>query len=165
MCRGRPRCRRRVESVPDITYFKPRGIPLDELEIINLTVEEYEAVRLVDFEGLEQEQAAARMGVSRRAFWDDIQNARKKIADALVNGKAIEIKGGDFVVEVKRKFKCSDCQNEWDDTCEMGRPQKCPECESTNIHRHPEDKCCQRDLRMGGGKCQRGRVKTGQVIK
>jgi len=161
MCRGRPRCKRRVESVPEVTYFKPKGIPLDDLEIVNLTVEEFEAVRLVDLDGLEQEEAAAKMGVSRRAFWDDIQNARKKIADALVNGKAIEIKGGDFVVEVKRKFKCSDCQNEWDDTCGMERPKKCPECESTNIHRDPKKRGCQRNIRMDGGRCRRGIRRIG----
>jgi predicted DNA-binding protein (UPF0251 family) len=101
MCRGRPRCKRRVESVPDVAYFKPRGIPLDDLEIVNLTVEEFEAIRLVDSEGLEQEQAAANMGVSRRAFWDDLQSGRKKVADALVRGKAIEIKGGNFIVNSK----------------------------------------------------------------
>jgi len=99
MCGGRPRCRRRVSKVPDVTYFKPRGIPLYDLKIVVLTLEEMETLRLIDLEGLEQEQAAKRMGVSRRAFWNDLQSGRKKVADALVNGKAIEIKGGHFLID------------------------------------------------------------------
>ena len=156
MCRGRPRCKRRVESIPGVTYFKPRGIPLDDLELVNLTIEELEAVRLVDLEGLEQEQAAARMGVSRRAFWADLQSGRKKIADALVTGKAIEIKGGDFIVEVKRRFKCDDCQNEWDDSYGTEKTYKCPKCESSKINGIPDGKGCRRDAHMGNEKCQRG---------
>ncbi len=96
--RGRPRCLRNVSEIPDITYFKPRGIPLSELETVILTVEELEAIRLVDFAGLEHEDAAEKMSVSRKTLWRDLKSARKKVADALINGKAIEIKGGDFVV-------------------------------------------------------------------
>jgi uncharacterized protein len=99
MCGGRPRCRRRVSKVPEVTYFKPRGIPMYDLELVVLTIEEMETLRLMDLEGLEQEQAARKMGVSRRAFWNDLQSGRKKVADALVNGKALEIKGGHFIVD------------------------------------------------------------------
>lgn len=106
---GRPRCPRRIENEPDVTYFKPRGIPLKELEVIVLSIEELETVRLVDLEGMEQEQAAQKMGISRRAFWEDLQAARRKITGALVDGKAIEIKGGSYMVEAERKFKCCDC--------------------------------------------------------
>jgi hypothetical protein len=69
-------------------------VPLSELEVVSLTVEEVEALRLVDLEEMQQEEAAQKMGISRRAFWEDIQSVRKKIAFALTNGKAIEIKGG-----------------------------------------------------------------------
>ncbi|WP_410507953.1 DUF134 domain-containing protein [Methanosarcina hadiensis] len=96
-CRGRPKCPRRVEQTPDITYFKPRGVPLVDLEVISLTVEELEALRLVDVEGLRQEDAAVRVGVSRRAFWEDLKAARMKVALALSTGKAIEIKGGNYI--------------------------------------------------------------------
>lgn len=83
-----------VENLPPADYFKPRGIPLSELELVNLTVDEFEAVRLADYEGLYQEQAAKRMGVSRPTFGNILAAARKKIADALVNSRAIRIEGG-----------------------------------------------------------------------
>lgn len=91
---GRPRCPRRIEYRPSVTYFKPKGVPLSELEVVSLAVEEVEALRLVDLEEMQQEEAAQSMGISRRAFWEDLQSARKKVAFALTNGKAIEIKGG-----------------------------------------------------------------------
>jgi Predicted DNA-binding proteins len=96
-CRGRPKCPRRVEQTPDITYFKPRGVPLSDLEVVSITVEELEALRLVDVEDLKQEDAAIKVGISRRAFWEDLKAARTKIALALTTGKAIEIKGGNYI--------------------------------------------------------------------
>lgn len=96
-CRGRPKCPRRVEQTPYITYFKPRGVPLSDFEVVSITVEELEALRLVDVEGLRQEDAAIRVGISRRAFWEDLKAARTKIALALTTGKAIEIKGGNYI--------------------------------------------------------------------
>lgn len=94
---GRPKCPRRIENAPEVTYFKPRGVPMSELEVVSLAMEEFEALRLVDLEGLQQEEAAGMMGISRRAFWEEIQNARYKVALALTTGKAIEIKGGNYV--------------------------------------------------------------------
>ena len=70
---------------------------MSELEVVSLAMEEFEALRLVDLEGLQQEEAAKMMGISRRAFWEDIKNARAKVALALTTGKAIEIKGGNYV--------------------------------------------------------------------
>ncbi|TGC10931.1 DUF134 domain-containing protein [Methanolobus halotolerans] len=96
-CRGRPRSPRRVECSPEVFYFKPRGVPLKELETVSLAVEELEALRLVDVDGMTQEEAAFKMGVSRRAFWEDLQQARKKVALALTTGKAIEIAGGNYI--------------------------------------------------------------------
>ncbi|MFA5287158.1 MAG: DUF134 domain-containing protein [Candidatus Omnitrophota bacterium] len=87
------RCRR-VRCNPDANYFKPRGIPLDMLEEINLTLDELEAVRLADFNGLYQEDAAKRMDVSRQTFGNIINSAHKKIADVLLNAKALKIEGG-----------------------------------------------------------------------
>lgn len=95
--RGRPKCPRRVEHTPEVIYFKPRGVPLCELEVISIALEELESLRLVDLEGLTQEDAAYQMGISRRAFWEDLQTARKKVAFALTTGKAIEITGGNYV--------------------------------------------------------------------
>ena len=94
----RPRLCRRISSEPNVTYFKPRGIPLSELEESILTVDELEAVKLKDFEGMEQEECAKKMNISQPTFHRLIVSARKKVADAIVNGKAIKIEGGNFEV-------------------------------------------------------------------
>lgn len=90
----RPFCKRIVRGNPGATYFKPAGIPMRFLEESTLTLDEFEALRLADFEGLYQEDAAKRMGISRPTFSRIIETARKKIADSLVNGKALKIEGG-----------------------------------------------------------------------
>ncbi len=92
----RPRLCRRVKGNPGITYFKPRGVPLRELAEVVLLVEEYEAVRLKDLEGLDQEACAAKMHISQPTFHRLLVAARKKIADAIIHGKAIKIEGGTF---------------------------------------------------------------------
>lgn len=87
---------------PNVTYFKPAGIRLNDLEESTLTVEEFEAVRLKDLMGLEQEKCAKNMGISQPTFHRLVLIARKKIADAIVNGKAIKIEGGNFkIIEVR----------------------------------------------------------------
>ena len=80
--------------MPQANFYKPRGVPLAALQYTTLTVDELEAIRLADFEGLYQEQAAEKMNVSRQTFGRILESAHKKIADALVNGKALLIKGG-----------------------------------------------------------------------
>jgi len=92
----RPRLCRRVRFNPNVNYFKPRGIPLRELEEVILPVDEFESVRLKDLEGLEQEECAKKMNISQPTFHRLVLSARKKIADAIVNGKAIKIEGGNF---------------------------------------------------------------------
>jgi predicted DNA-binding protein (UPF0251 family) len=87
------RCRR-IRCKPDTNYFKPRGIPLDELEEVSLALDELEAVRLADWEGLYQEDAAKKMNISRQTFGNIINSAHKKIADVLLNAKALKIEGG-----------------------------------------------------------------------
>ena len=89
------RCRR-VRCTPDTNYFKPRGIPVDRLEEINLTLDELEAIRLADFDGLYQEDAAKKMNISRQTFGNIINSSHKKIADALINAKALKIEGGNI---------------------------------------------------------------------
>jgi uncharacterized protein len=106
---GRPRCPRRIECEPEVTYFKPRGVPLHELEVVVLTVEELEVIRLLDLEGMDQEHAAQRMGISRRAFWEDLQSGRRKVADALIRGKAIEIRGGNYSMDADRRSGPARC--------------------------------------------------------
>ncbi|HUI39444.1 MAG TPA: DUF134 domain-containing protein [Methanothrix sp.] len=98
-CRGRRRGRRWISEVPPVRCFVAEG-PRDikEPEEICLTLEELETVRLVDLLDLDQEEAAFYMGISRKAFWNDLMNARKKIAAALVYGTGLRIEGGSFIL-------------------------------------------------------------------
>ncbi len=91
----RPRCCRRIDGLPACKMFKPAGLRLDALEEVRLSLEEYEAIRLADHEGLYQEDAAARMGVSRQTFGRTIEKARTKVARALVLGLALRIDARD----------------------------------------------------------------------
>ena len=95
--RGRCRGRRWVEQLPETTHFKPNGQPQIPTNTVFLTIEELEVLRLVDLEDLKQEEAAAMMGVSRKTLWNDLHRARKKVVNALVNGYAIRIQGGDYI--------------------------------------------------------------------
>jgi predicted DNA-binding protein (UPF0251 family) len=88
-----PKCRL-VRSSPSARFFKPRGIPLCELEVVKLKDEEWEAIQLADYEGLEQEVASKMMGVSRPTFSRILGSARKAVARALAEGSALEIGGG-----------------------------------------------------------------------
>ena len=92
---------RRVCGTPGTDYFKPRGIPLSDLQEIGLTLDEFEAIRLADLEGLYQEDAAKKMDISRQTFGNIIASAHKKIADAIVNGKALKIAGNKDIKETK----------------------------------------------------------------
>lgn len=87
----RPRLNRRIIFNPNITYFKPQGVPMRFLEIIELTVEEVEALRLKNVQGLDQQAAAKMMNTSQSTFQRILSSAYKKISDALINGKAIKI--------------------------------------------------------------------------
>jgi len=96
----RPRNCRRVGFLPQATYYKPRGIPLAALQSVNLSVDEVEAIRLTDLEGLYQADAAEKMNISRQTLGRILESAHKKIADALTNGKAISIEGGPFELAI-----------------------------------------------------------------
>lgn len=126
---ARPPKWRHVEFIPDITYFKPAGVPLRQLEEVIITVEELEALRLKDLEGLEQEPCAEKMNISRPTFIRIINSARSKIAEALVKGKAIRIEGGKY--RFVRPSKCGDCGYEWRQP-QNDAEQECPECHGTN---------------------------------
>jgi predicted DNA-binding protein (UPF0251 family) len=131
---GRPPRHRRVGFIPQITYFKPAGIPLRTLEEICLSVEEAEAIRLKDLEGLGQGECAGKMNISRTTFQRLLGSARQKIAHALLKGKAIRIEGGNFEVAMRR-FRC-DNGHEWDVPFEVlvGEPlQACPTCSNPNV--------------------------------
>jgi len=88
---SRPRLCRKISFNPNITYFKPQGVPMRELEIVELTTEEMEAYRLRHINDMEQQEAAEKMHTSQSTYQRILYSAYKKIADALVNGKAIKI--------------------------------------------------------------------------
>ena len=87
----RPRNSRKILFDPDVTYFKPRGIPLRDLEEISLKPDECEALRLTDFEGLDQSECSNKMEISQPTFHRTLLSARKKLSDAIINGKAVRI--------------------------------------------------------------------------
>ena len=93
---SRPRKKRRVEFMPEIVYFKPRRVPLSQLDEVVLTVDELEAIRLVDKEGLDQLKAAKKMKISQPTLARILSLTRQKVAGGLVGGKAIKIEGGDY---------------------------------------------------------------------
>lgn len=133
--KGRPKCLRNVEEVPDVNYFKPRGIPLTNLESTELKVEELEAIKLVHYDGMGREDAASRMGVSRRTLQRELKSGLKKIADGLINGKAIEIKGGYYLAEDETVFRCLDDDHEWKALKNSEGARECPECGSSKVRK------------------------------
>ena len=131
---GRPPLWRRVDSVPEVTYFKPAGVPLALLQEVQLSVEEAEAIRLKDIEELEQEDCAQKMNVSRTTFARILTSARQKMADALLSGKAIRIDGGNYQMALQG-FRCKS-GHEWNvpfDIMINTPPQFCPTCNTPNI--------------------------------
>ncbi|MCY2930149.1 MAG: DUF134 domain-containing protein [Planctomycetota bacterium] len=145
----RPICCRRVAASPPRGLFKPAGVRCADLEEVVLSVDELEALRLADLEGLYQEQAAGLMNVSRQTFGRIVESARKKVAEMLVKGKALRIEGGVIEMARMRKFQCAQCQQEWEVPFGGGRPVRCPGCGGADVHRHPDDR--------GGRGCQGGR--------
>ncbi len=118
--------------MPGATYFKPAGIPLRSLTEVRLSLEEAEALRLKELEGLEQEQGAEKMNISRPTFQRVLSSARKKVADALLNGKAIKIEGGNYEI-AHRRFRCRS-GHEWElEASTSITPALCPTCSTIDI--------------------------------
>lgn len=133
---GRPHKKRYVAFNPGVCYFKPRGIPMLELEETRLTIDERESLRLADLEGLSHEDAGQMMGVSRATFGRIIEQARKIVADALINGKAINVEGGNYEISsTERLFACGKCEYEWHEEPGTGRPKACPSCRHGEVLR------------------------------
>jgi uncharacterized protein len=88
---SRPKKCRFINCSPNASYFKPKGIPLINLEEVLLSLDEFEAIRLADHKGLYHEKAAEEMNISRATFGRILDIARGKVADAIINGKALKI--------------------------------------------------------------------------
>jgi len=104
----RPKRHRIVSSPPLMEGFKPFGIPIKDLEPVILLYEEFESIRLSDYEGLKQVESAERMKVSRPTFTRIYEKARRNIAQALIEGKAIFIEGGNYHTN-DYWYKCKSC--------------------------------------------------------
>ena len=137
-CPGRPQRFRWVENLPEITRFSPSGDLLEKLEQVRLTVDELEAMRLADLQGLYQEQAAKKLRVSRQTFGRIIASAHKKVAEALVTGKAIIIEGGEIAAREELQ------------PMGAGGYCVCPRCDA-RIH-HIQGKPCQEEICQKCGK-------------
>lgn len=129
---------RHVAAEPRSRQFKPCGVPFHKLQQISLTLDELEAVRLADLEGLYQEEAAGRMNVSRQTFGNIINSAHAKIADTLVNAKLLKIEGG-AVQFVAGHFRCDRCRNHWQAGQAQDNTAICPKCHGGGIPCNPMD--------------------------
>jgi predicted DNA-binding protein (UPF0251 family) len=117
-------CCKRVEEMPGVNYFKPRAVPMSALEEVTLSVEELEALRLAHLEGLYQQDAAERMGVSRATFGRVLDAAHRTVTRALVEGCALRIEGGSF--RLIGPERCERCPAKAD--LVAGEPSPCLEC-------------------------------------
>ncbi len=144
----RPKRCRRVAGPPGCLVFKPAGVPASNLTEVVLELDELEALRLADFEGLYQEQAAERMNVSRQTFGRIVTAARRKVAQVLIEGQALRIEGGVVEIPEQRTFTCQACQHEWQLPYGTGCPAACPACNSVDFRRSDKGAC--------GGRRRRG---------
>lgn len=142
---------RRISQMPTVMKFGPTD-PQASTGVNILKLEELEAIRLKDLEGLEQAECAEKMEVSRPTFQRILLAAREKIADSLVNGKSIQIKGGHYTRNIC-PIRCLDCGREWRESLEniekeVDEEQKCPKCHSSHVQ------CCPDDLSEEGACCR-----------
>lgn len=134
---ARPTKWRRIENIPTVQYFVPSQSDTADLQENVLKLEELEAIRLKDLEGFEQEECAEKMEVSRPTFQRILILAREKVADSLINGKAIRIEGGNFTRNIC-PVRCLGCGNEWMESYEnmtsiRNGEYACPKCSSKQL--------------------------------
>lgn len=128
----RPTKPRSVEFYPTVTYFKPAGIRMRDLEEVPLGVDEVEALRLKDLMGLEQEECAKRMNLAQSTFQRILTAAREKVSRVLIEGKALRIEGGNYLVSPS-VFTCRECGLEWPNQWRGKQQLRCPACGSDNV--------------------------------
>ena len=156
----RPRRIRRISFQPDVTYFKPAGVPIMNLKETMLSFDELEAIRLIDSKRLDQTQSAKKMKISQSTLSRLLKEGRKKLADAIIQGNAIKIQGGNFKMAMPRGkgfrqgigagkgrmggfasgpggiCRCSKCK--YEEPQIRGQPcinKKCPKCQSPMTRR------------------------------
>lgn len=124
----RPPKFRRVTQTPGFTYFKPQGIPIPLLDEVVLTIDECEALRLADLQALSHEGAATKMKISRATFGRIIEKARRTLVEAIVNGKAVRIEGGNYRIGKTFEFQCKGCNRSWRFSTAAAAQKDCPRC-------------------------------------
>jgi predicted DNA-binding protein (UPF0251 family) len=143
---GRPEKQRQVSAPPQFNLFKPAGVRTHFLKNVALTLDEYEALRLADYDGFDHTDAAKLMSISRPTFTRLISRARRKVSELIVDGSALRIEGG-AVHFSKNLIRCLDCETKF--ASPMSRnSHECPQCGSKKT----EDIAA----KFGHGRCCRG---------
>ena len=147
---ARPEKARKVFEPPVFKCFKPAGVRKGVLETVTFSLDEYESIRLADFQGLEHSEAAEKMFISRPTFTRLISKARKKLADMLINGKVLQIEGGS-VHFAQNKIKCLKCGNIFPDKLNQ-IDYICPQCGSKQFEDMAKGfghgRCCGRKFKQ-----------------
>ena len=143
---SRPKIDRIVACPPRFNSFKPLGVRRTDLEKVVLSLDEYEAIKLANYDKLGQQEASEGMGVSRPTFTRLLDSARQKISDFLINGKELVIEGGN--IHFKENFiECLDCGHRFKIDIEVDI-KKCPSCGSNNLldfaGKFGHGRCCRR---------------------
>lgn len=138
----RPVKLRKIKALPVYDFFKPVSVPIFDLEQVFLKVEELEAIRLKDVEGLNQAECAEKMRISRQTFQLIIDEARHKVAVALVEGKAIKIDGGHYTLNICT-YHCENCGHAYESAYEQVI-QVCPNCGSVQVSCEHRNHFCEK---------------------
>ncbi len=128
---ARPKNNRIVHQPPLFTEFKPMGVKGRDLEIIILSLDEFEAIRLADNLGLSHEEASGEMHISRSTFSRLIDKARAKVSEMLINGKKLVVEGGNIHFR-RNVIKCKSCEHMFE--INIGEKIiRCPNCKSSDL--------------------------------
>lgn len=160
----RPPKSRRIAELPTVRAFKPVGIPARNLATVELSIDELEALRLADLEGLYHGPAADGMGVSRPTFGRLLERARRKVATALLQGRMLVVEGGPVSYGAARTFECAECGWRQERPCGEPRPILCPECGRPSVYRADPVRDC--GCARASGACvhrRRGRSRVDQT--
>ena len=127
---SRPRKSRRICRMPEIYAIAPLGTLPPSVESVIMTIDEYESIRLLDLEGLTQEECATQMQISRASVATIIESARRKLSEVLVCGKVLYIRGGEVFLCENRGACCGKCGKATPDECKTCENYKHKHCES-----------------------------------
>ena len=161
---SRPKHNRFVKKPPLYKEFKPSGIGARYLDEIILTLDEYEALRLADYEGYSHEEAAEEMGISRPTFTRLIEKARRKLTEFIIKGKVLRIDGGNIHF-TENIIRCNNCGQMFIIDIDK-QLEKCPVCGSTDLVNlaggYGHGQCCVNQIKKGGNYAKQRRNRAGR---